>query len=162
MLQHYATTLDNPGELTATIELLQHSSALIIFFKDRAPIHKRRDTRLDVLRNASQYFSQFKGVSPKESFTRETAYDIMCTVDGLLEFITRNLKENKSIVPAFLNSDIVENHFCMVRGLFNGCNDHPTYLSYKSLQNSVILTQKVALSSKRNSNTTAVHMQSPT
>ncbi len=39
------------------------------------------------------------------------------------------------------NSDIVENHFCSIRGLCNGNNTHPTYDMYSHSVVSVILAQ---------------------
>ena len=77
----------------------------------------------------------------------------MCTIDGLLEIIKICVKGRISLILAYLNSDVVENHFCMVRSLFNGASDHPDYFTYKSLQNSIILTQPLNLPKTRNSNT---------
>ena len=151
--QLYQSTLQKPEEFNATIELLETTSKLILILQDKAPIVRECDERLNVLRSVATYFSQFKGKDPKLSLTRETAYDVLCTVNGLVEFITICCKKKVPIIPAYINSDIIENHFCMVRTLFNGANDNPNYYTYKSLQNSIILTRSMELPSKRNSNT---------
>ena len=49
--------------------------------------------------------------------------------------------KNGYIVPSRINSDIVENHFCQQRGMFNDFNTHPTYSNYCTSVNSVILGQ---------------------
>ena len=74
----------------------------------------------------------------------------MCTINALLELVSHCSKDRVSVVPAYVNSDVIENHFSMVRSLFNGASEHPTYYVYKSLQNSVILTQPPGLPKKRN------------
>ena len=152
-LQLYQQSLDKPAELEATIELLQHSSNLVAIFNDQHPWSTLCDERYSKLKRAGEYFTQFEGVDPKCSFTTQTSYDILCTINGFLELLNHCVKNRLSIKPGYINSDIVENHFCMVRGLHNGASDHPTYHIYKSLQNSIILTQPAGLPKKRNSNT---------
>lgn len=46
-------------------------------------------------------------------------------------------------MPSRINSDIVENHFCQQRGMYNGCTSHPTYSNYCTTVNSVILGQSL-------------------
>ena len=111
------------------------------------------DDRVKELVKIELYFSQFKDKPPKDSFTTQTTFDTLCTLGGTLQLLNITTKKRISIVPGYLNSDVVENHFCMVRSLFNGANDNPTYFTYKGLQNSVILTQPVNLPKKRNSDT---------
>lgn len=50
---------------------------------------------------------------------------------------------NSYIVPSRINSDIVENHFCQQRGMYNGCTSHQTYSNYCTTVNSVILGQSL-------------------
>ena len=158
-MQHYATTLAKPEELEATIELLEHSSKMITLFLDRQPLCSAADPRIGILEQAADYFSQFQDAPATQSFTSATTYDINCTVNGLLELIRNSTKQGLPLVPSLLNSDVIENHFCMVRALFNGGSDHPSYFIYKNLQNAVILTQPVALPSNRNANTTNSYIQ---
>ena len=152
-LQLYQSKLQKPEELSATVELLENTSKLILLFNDQVPIIRESDEKLNVLSSAASYFRQFKGKDPKLSLTRETVYDMLCTINGLIEFIEHCCKRKISIILKYVNSDVIENHFCMVRTLFNGANDNPTYHTYKSLQNSIILTQPMGLPGKRNANT---------
>ena len=104
---------------------------MIEVFLDFRAINKSTDERITTLRKAHQYFQQFQGKAAKESFTAETSYDVLCTLGGLIELTTRVTDvHNVTVVPANINSDIVENHFSIVRGLFNGSSDHPNYFGY--------------------------------
>jgi len=47
------------------------------------------------------------------------------------------------VVPSRINSDIVENHFCQQRGLYNGSSTNPTYMNYCSTVNSIVLGQSL-------------------
>ena len=139
--------------LNAVIELLEHTSPLISLFNDKTPIKTLSDERLSTLRRIAAYFEQFSGKERVSSFTSECLYDIQCCIHGFLELCQRMVKNRGQVIPAFINSDIVENHFSHVRTLYNGSNDHPTYAIYCALQNSIILTQPIALPGKRNANT---------
>ena len=81
---------------------------------DKTPIVRECNDRLDMLCSVSTYFSQFQGKDPTLSLTRETAYDVLCTVNGLIQFITICCNEKLPVIPAYINSDIIKNHFCMV------------------------------------------------
>ena len=54
------------------------------------------------------------------------------------------------VVPARLNSDIIENIFCQQRALYHGATTNPTYNSYRTGINSVIIGETV-ISRKSNS-----------
>jgi hypothetical protein len=119
------------------------------------------DERMKNLQQAHSYFKQFLNKPSKDSFTCQTSYDVLCTIGGLLELFSRTIEVNKiSVVPGNVNSDIVENYFSMIRGLFNGSSDHPTYFQFKSMTNAVILTQP-QLSRKRNANIDRAYVQAP-
>ena len=62
------------------------------------------------------------------------------------------IKRGQSVNLATLNSDIVENHFCQIRTLYNGANNNPNYFSYMFMNNSVVITQPKSLPGKRNAN----------
>ncbi|KAL3856898.1 hypothetical protein ACJMK2_011604 [Sinanodonta woodiana] len=47
------------------------------------------------------------------------------------------------VVPSRFNADVLENHFCQERGLHNGNATHPSYSTYCSMVNSVILGQSL-------------------
>ena len=132
---------------------------MITLFMDRQQLCSAADPRIRRLEQAADYFSQFQDAPATLSFNSATTYHIHCTLNGLLELITNSKKQGLPLVPSLLNSDVIENHFCMVRALFNGGSDHPSYFIYKNLQNAVILTQPVALPSNRNANTTNSYIQ---
>lgn len=67
-----------------------------------------------------------------------------------MEYAKCVLPKQFKIIPAYINSDILENHFCLVRTLFTGAATHPNYAQYMSVQNSVVLTQPTGLPTKRN------------
>jgi hypothetical protein len=47
------------------------------------------------------------------------------------------------IIPSRFNSDVIENHFCQVRGLHNGNQTHPNYASYCHTVNGIVLGQSL-------------------
>lgn len=47
------------------------------------------------------------------------------------------------IIPAMINSDIIENMFCQQRSTYNGANSNPNALQYRNNINSIILGQKL-------------------
>lgn len=161
--QLYQHTLSNPRELEATLELISHTADIIEVFLDTNPLRAMKDSRVSKLQRASKYFRQFVNKDVKHSFTAETSYDIVCTIDGLLELIHYCVSRRISVVPGHLNSDIIENHFSLVRGMYNGASDHPNYFVYKSLQNSIVLGQPTSfMSQKRNassSNSSSPYIQ---
>ena len=134
------------------MELLQHSSVMVEVFKDPRPLSTLSDPRIKKLQASANYFSQFVGADPTLSFTTQTSYDIMSSINGFIELLHNCIPLRLSLVPAYINSDAIENHFCMVRSLFNGASDHPAYYAYSNLQNSIILTQPPGLPKKRNAN----------
>lgn len=160
VFQHYVSTLSKPEELDATIELLEHTSELISIFLDKISIDSPKDPRMNKLKEAYKYFSQFLNKDPKESFTSQTSYDVLCTIGGLIELFEDMSVENVAVVPGNVNSDIVENYFSIIRGLFNGSSDHPNYFQYKTMTNAAILTQP-QLSRKRNANIDRAYVQPP-
>ena len=124
---------------------------MVDIFLDRRPISAMNDSRVKDLAKAEKYFMQFKDKDPKKSFTSQTSFDTICTLSATLELLKIATSQHISVVPGFLNSDVVENHFCLVRSLFNGANENPSYFHYKGLQNSAMLTQPINLPKKRNS-----------
>ena len=149
-LQSYQLTLTNPQVLNPVISLLEQTSKLVRVSNDRMCIRTKNDPRLTEIRDIIGYFEQFEGKPTKQSFTRETLYDIKSALEGLLEFVDSMLTKQIRVIPAFINSDILENHFCLVRTLFNGPSRHPSYAAYMAVQNSIILTQPTGLPTKRN------------
>lgn len=152
----YQTTLNKPAELDAALELVENTTKLVEIFNSHRPLLTASDCRMKQLGETRNYFGQWLSASEQHCFTLQTRFDLLCTIDGLKELFSKCLRQRQCINPGYINSDVIENHFCMVRGLFNGSSDHPNYFIYKSLQNAVILTQPVNLPSKRNSHSSYI------
>jgi len=81
----------------------------------------------------------------------ETREDLDFMFYGVMSFIQFSVEEiHTEIVPGRLNSDIIENIFCQQRSLYHGPTTNPTYNSYRTGINSVILGQSL-VSRKSNS-----------
>ena len=63
------------------------------------------------------------------------------------------LGKRNRITPAFINSDVIENHFCQQRGTCNGLNTNPTLAQYGPSNTSICLSQ-TSVSAKSNSGVT--------
>ena len=69
---------------------------------------------------------------------------------GFLQLCQNHFQKRlTSIIPGWVNSDLVENIFCQQRTLCNGANTNPTELQYSYAMNAVILGQSLI---KRKSN----------
>ena len=78
----------------------------------------------------------------KSFITRETHSDLVSMVHGFLSICKRRVKNDmKSVTPAGINSDIVENFFCMQRTINHGSNSNPTVHQYKYAINATVLGQ---------------------
>lgn len=121
-----------------------------VFLDTSSSVRGVTDKRIGDLSAAANYFTQFKGADKHYSFTNESTYDTLCTLNGVVELVKSCAKKKHPVVLGYVNSDIIENHFSMCRSLYNGASQHPNYFTYKSLQNSTILCQPVGLSNKRN------------
>ena len=79
----------------------------------------------------------------------ECLWDLRCSLIGVIELSELS---GCAIRPEFINSDLVELHFSMVRGMFY--NHTPNVLQYRNVQNSIILSQPIA-GCKRKANISA-------
>ena len=132
------------------IKLLEQTSKIVRIFNDKSLITAKSDKRLAALQEVLQYFQQFRAKPSKESFTRQCLEDLECCIIGTLEIIERILGRGDRVNLGYVNSDVIENHFCQVRTLYNGANNNPTYFAYNYIQNSIVLTQPKSLPGKRN------------
>ena len=74
----------------------------------------------------------------------ETREDLDFMYHGIMPLISFCIEELcTEIVPAGLNSDIIENIFGQQRSLYHGPTTNPTYNSYRTGINSVVLGQSV-------------------
>ena len=85
----------------------------------------------------------------KHLITRETRQDIDSCVYGFLHLLTVAEKLKMSLIPGYINSDLIENWFCQHRGLRNGFNMNPTLSQIAGATNTNIITGSL-VSSKGN------------
>lgn len=162
LFKSYQATLDVPERLASTILLLEHTSILVDVFRDTRPISERTDTRLTQLAAVLSFFNKWEETihqsklytASKHLFPQETRDDLNSCIVGFSSMCSSLLGTGNSITPAYLNSDIVENHFCQQRGTCNGLNTNPTLAQYGPSNTSICLGQ-VSVSSKSNSTTKA-------
>jgi hypothetical protein len=73
----------------------------------------------------------------------------------------QSISHSNSINPGYINSDIIENNFCQLRGIYNGLNTNPTLAQIGPSQTAVCLGQ-TTLSSKCNSGGSASYFKATT
>ena len=145
-LQRYQTKTED--DLQGVIHFLEMTSKWVDITNDYRPICSRSDQRLTDLRSIYMYLVEWEesASDPSQTLTREAMWDWKCSALGLVELFE---SQGVRIVPGRINSDVVENHFCQVRS-FGGSNTNPSYDAYRTLQTSIILTQKVGSCGKTN------------
>ena len=122
-------TLGQDGrKLDATIDLLQQTSVLVAIFRDVRPIIDLSDHRLLKLRDVMRWFNQWEGAifakynTPGQRNRRlmsaETRLDLDSCVTGFCAMvkIRQSMTPGGGVVPARMNSDVIENIFCQQRG----------------------------------------------
>lgn len=139
--------------LSGVIQFLEHTSILVEFFTDVRPVKDMCDGRLIKLRISYNWFKSWENeVCQNETaskrykslLTMETREDLDFMYHGIMSLISFCIEElHAEIVPARLNSDIIENIFCQQRSLYHGPTTNPTYNSYRTGINSVVLGQSV-------------------
>jgi hypothetical protein len=91
------------------------------------------------LLSISNWFEEWRtSVLTKNFFSKECSEDfanVLCTYPEVCKLHLERFPQS-ALVPARFNSDIVENFFCQVRGLFNGQKTNPTVMDYRSTINS--------------------------
>ncbi|XP_052809219.1 uncharacterized protein LOC128237669 [Mya arenaria] len=111
---------DNGHELDDTIALLKATSVVISIFRDTRPINDVFDERLDQLETSLSWFNKWES----------------------------HIKRS-TIVPARVNSDVIENIFCQQRGIVNGNNTNPNFYQYSKNINTILFGQNAV---SKNSN----------
>ena len=145
----------NGTHLDGVIELLHQTSEIIEIFRDSRPLTSDTDPRLSKLRKAHKWFLDWEAAVMSESeltvpeknhrlITDKTRYDIASCIIGFEELCQMRHAHapGSSIVPSRLNSDVLENIFSQQRGIHNGTNTNPDYVTYKQTVNSIILNNK--------------------
>ena len=149
--------------LNDSVALLRATSVIVRVFRDRRPVVEIEDKRLDDIANALRWFSEWETHVSKQKLTAtekdkqlmsaQTREDLNSCITGFRTLCRNSLKVHRdSVVPARINSDVIENIFCQQRGIINGNNTNPTFYQYVKNINAVIIGQNAV---SKNSN--AVH-----
>lgn len=160
LMQLYQKSIAEKGnEISKSIELLEQTSVLVKVFRDKRPITSYEDSRLLQLRQILVWFQSWeKAIKQSDRDDKEnclisfqTREDIVSLILGFDSMCRDKFeRSNGSVVPARINSDAIENIFSQQRGIHNGTNTNPDYLSYSRTMNTVILGEKTI---SRKSNT---------
>ena len=148
LMQQYRKSLGEQGkELQKSLELLSYTSTLVKVFRDQRPISSLDDARLLSIKHVLNWFESWeKEVKEKEKslMSFQTREDITSLIVGFNDLCCETFKRHSgsSIIPARINSDPVENIFSQQRGIYNGPNTNPDYLSYSRTMNTIILGEK--------------------
>ena len=141
--------------------MLEKTSILVQVFRDPRPINDLNDLRLSQLRDVETWLNNWEEqVKALESVTsaekakmlmsHETMNDVRSMLKGFGEICKQRVViQKRSLVPAGLNSDIVENFFCQQRTICHGSNTNPSVYQYKYGITATILGQN-AVSKKSN------------
>ena len=162
LMKDYKVHLGTDGEkLDGTIALLEQTSIIVDFSSDFRFICNKDDPRLHKLQKVLAWFhdwvravecsGQTKPQQNRCLMTKAAREDLDSTVMGLSHLCKVHFaKCDRSLCPARLNSDVIENVFCQQRALQHGANDNPDLLQYSHGITTLVLTQP-PLSRKRNS-----------
>ena len=130
---------------------------MVELFSDKHAVFHVKDNRILKLQRALQYFRNWKlnVITSKEFLSDKTWFDLQSMILGFISLVKSKLTRfpGSYIKPAIVNQDVVENHFCQLRGA-NGQNDNPTYQIVQGTQNSIIFGQ-TTISRKCNTGTTS-------
>ncbi|KAL3868679.1 hypothetical protein ACJMK2_041457 [Sinanodonta woodiana] len=126
------------------------------YLNNHRPVKNVHDERLQYLYHILQWFTNWrisanndesiaKGERSKSLLSSQCCDDVESMLVTFSEICKRHLEEFPygGVVPSRFNTDILENHFCQERGLHNGNATHPSYSTYCSTVNSVILGESL-------------------
>ena len=151
LMTEYQKTLEVEGQkLDSTIKLLQRTSYLVSFFSNtKNKICNTSDIQIsnlfDILEFFHEWESQFSTTKEKAKhlITNETRQDIDSCIYGFVALLEVAQKLQISLIPGYINSDLIENWFCQHRGLRNGFNANPTLSQISGATNTNIITGAV-------------------
>ena len=138
--------------LDDTVALLRSTSVIISTFRDHRPVADIEDKRLDDIMSALAWFNEWESsvkkqkMSPSEQekslMSSQTREDLNSCIIGFNNLCKTTLESHwNSMVPARINSNVIENIFCQQRGIINGNNTNPTFYQYVKNINAVIIGQ---------------------
>lgn len=169
LMKAYQATLRDTSILTSTVKFIENTSILVDIFLDHRPISNVQDLRLLKLKRVLELFNQWESnvsecadLSPaKHLMTTETRDDLNSSITGFISLCELVVGNGSSVNPGFLNSDLIENHFCQQRGIRNGLTTNPTLAQFGPAQTAICLGQ-TSVSSKCNSGTRATFYKATT
>ena len=160
LMVKYKESLHDGSYLDSTINLLKETSVLVRIFRDMRPITDLADERLQELQSVLQWFQAWESSTSTDKvreclITRETRHDLFYLIDGFSTICRKHLStSNRSIVPARVNSDVIENLFSQQRALHGGANTNPDAHQYGPTINSI----KTTVSKKSNCGSSSAAM----
>ena len=144
LLKCFQKSLQNPESLDATIDLVSHTAPLVEIFRSHMPITSIHDARLDELRSILHYFEDWQEFCKEEKgnhkseqeifITSECYQDLKSCIQGYISLCHMSVPQH-AIIPALVNSGVVENLFCIQRAIYNGPNTHPDAAHYRYILN---------------------------
>jgi hypothetical protein len=155
LMEAHQASLNDGQHLNSSIQLLKQTSKIISVFRDRRPITSMDDSRFGILQSAFTWFQEWKsevaqlkanGINTsKQLLSHKCLEDVESMLLTFKEICRVHLRQFPQgyVVPSRINSDVVENIFCQQRGLYNGSSTNPTYNTYSSTVNSIILGQSL-------------------
>ena len=157
LFQHLKEHLKEAGKkFDAVIELLEVTSYIVNFFSNiHLKIGDVSDNSVCTLMQKLTFFHNWEKefTSPKDQMkhliTKETRQDIDACIYGFINLLKVAQQLKITLVPGYINSDLIENWFCQHCGLRNGFNQNPTLSQIAGATNSNIITGSV-VSSKGN------------
>ncbi|CAC5362859.1 unnamed protein product [Mytilus coruscus] len=169
LMKCYQSTLENPESLASTVEILENSSILVDIFLDKRPINNLQDPRLQKLKNVLLFFNKWEKEiehcklysASKNLITFQIREDLNSSIQGFLSLCEQHVGNGNGMNPGYINSDIIENNFCQLRGIRNSLNTNPTLAQIGPSQTAVCLGQ-TTLSSKCNTGGSASYFKATT
>ncbi len=159
LVLRYSQSLPDSSHLDGTIGLLKATSKLVSIVSDLRPISEMADPRLQQLAEVREWFSVWeqdilsgdnsKSEKSKMLMSWETREDIIMCCTSLEQIVSQRLMSGHSVLPARINSDVVENFFCQQRSKCHGANTNPTYQQYTKGVNTIILASRSKRSGKK-------------
>ena len=153
LMEQYQKTLIKGDHIQGAIDLLTHTSLLVKNFRDFRPISDMKDKRMAENQQVLEWFHSWQdtvlskgktaGEKQKMWISWETADDIKSLIIGFEQVCCRRISAGRSVSPAGINSDVIENMFCQQRAQHHGANTNPTIAQYKYGVTSTILGQNI-------------------
>ena len=141
-------------KLAGTVAFLENTAVLVRNFRDTHKLEDPSDPRLQENDQVLKWFSEWENNTPqaekqKHLMSSQCREDLSWMLVGFKQLTINMHQRNISIIPADINSDVIENYFCSQRGVCSGNNSNPDLRTYGFNTNRVILGQPIT-SSKGN------------